>query len=695
MSSEEKANEFNKLDELCINTIRVLAADMVEKANSGHPGAPMGLAPVAHILWGRFLNANAKNPHFINRDRFVLSNGHACALQYLMLHLTGYPMTMKDLQSFRQIKSITPGHPECHLTPGIEVSSGPLGQGLAQAVGMAIAEKHLASIFNKPKYKLFNHKIYVMCGDGCMMEGVTSEASSLAGHLKLDNLIVMYDDNKITIDGKTNLAFTEKVAQRYRAYGWQTFVVENGNTDYNMINQALTEAQSCKVPVLILISTKIGYGSKKEDTHGVHGSPLGLDVLKDFKTKMGFNPELNFVVDNSVYEFYNKAFTKRGEDCEKQWNELFQSYCQEFEKEGKTLKRLLSNELPDNWIECLPKFDKNSKAEATRAINGKVLNALAPVIPEIFGGCADLTPSTNTQLACSHDFQNDTNDGRYIRFGVREFAMFAIGNGISSYGCNLIPFTSTFLNFITYGWGAVRLGALSHLRQIYIMTHDSVFLGEDGPTHQPIEVLPLLRATPNIYTFRPCDGNEINAAWIHALSHKSSPTVFCLSRQTVKTIDHTSQEKGLKGAYIVASEETNETNDENKSNDKKLDVILISTGSEVPMCVDALSIIKQNGYSARVVSAPCLELFDHQSLDYRKTILKPNILTISIEAASSFGWPKYSHSHISIDGYGASAPYKQVCEFFGFTPEKIAQNVIDFIAIWKEFSVPLLPCLYK
>lgn len=682
--AEAKSDDFDDIDDLCIRNIGTFAADVVQKANSGHPGAPMGMAAIAHILFTKILNANSSNPSYINRDRFVLSNGHACALQYTMLHLSGYNVKMDDLKSFRQLDSITPGHPENVLTDGVECSTGPLGQGIAQGVGQAIAAKYAQSLFGN---ELFNNRIYVFCGDGCMQEGVASEAASLAGHLKLNNLCLIYDDNNIQIDGETNLAFTENVGKRFEAYNWNVLYVADGNKDYKAILDSINKAKECKdKPTLICIKTKIGYGSKKEDSEKAHGSPLGDEVLKDYKKKMGFDPEQTFVIKDEVYKRYQDTFVKRGKEEEIKFNKLKEEYSKKFPEKGKLLDRLLTGKLPEKWTECLPKYDENSKSAASRNINGEILNEIVKVVPEIIGGAADLTPSTKTLLKCSHDFQSTSYDGRYLRFGVREFGMFAIGNGIASYGLNLVPFTATFLNFLTYGYGAVRLGALSHLRQIYIMTHDSVLLGEDGPTHQPVEVLPSVRALPNILTFRPCDGNEINETWKIMLNNTNGPSVICLSRQKInvnivsKYTKTTSQDGVKNGAYVL--------------NDcKEPDVIAIATGSEVELALEAAESLKSE-LNVRVVSAVCLELFEKQDIKYKESILKPNVLVVSLEASSPYGWSKYAHKSFGVPAFGKSAPLAKVREDFGFTAKAFANNIQQTVKLWKDKQVPLLPVLY-
>lgn len=646
----------------CINTIRVLAADMVEKANSGHPGAPIGLAPVAHILWSKHLIFNPINPMWPNRDRFILSNGHSCVLQYCMLHLTGYDLTIDDLKQFRQLNSRTPGHPEIGVTPGIECTTGPLGQGIANAVGMAIGAKHTSSIFNKPGFDIIDHKIIVICGDGCLQEGVSSEAVSLAGHLKLDNLIVLYDDNNITIDGQTNMSFSENVPMRFRSYGWNTLTVSDGNEDFNSIDSALQLARSTRgKPTLISCKTIIGYKTLRENTNKVHGAPLGENLLMEFKNNLGFNSQEKFKVSAEVYNFYKKNSSIKGMEREKKWNVMLEEYFKQYPYLASEFKRIfILKELSYNWKSNLPEFSSKTKEVGTRITSGVVLNLIAPLLKELIGGSADLTPSTKTQLECSHDFQANTPDGRYIRFGVREHAMFSIGNGLSAYG--YIPYTATFLNFITYGWGAVRLSALSNLQQIFVMTHDSIFLGEDGPTHQPVEVLPLIRATPNMLLIRPCDGNEVVGAWCAALENRNGPTVIALSRQKVPNLSKTSAKELYKGAYRIFG-------------DSNSQIILIATGSEVNICLVAAKKLFLEGIKISVVSAPCLEFFDQQTTKYKNYQLPPKATILSVEASSSLGWNKYAHYHFSVDRFGASGNLNQIRELFGFTSKKIYEKV--------------------
>lgn len=646
----------------CINTIRALTADIVEKANSGHPGAPIGLAPVAHVLWSKHLIYNPSNPAWPNRDRFILSNGHSCALQYCMLHLTGYELTMGDLKQFRQLNSLTPGHPEIGITPGIECTTGPLGQGIANAVGIAIATKHASATFNKPGFEVINHKIVAICGDGCLQEGVSAEAVSLAGHLKLDNLIIIYDDNNITIDGETKLSFSENVPMRFRSYGWNTLTVSDGNEDFNSINSALNLARSTTgKPTLISCKTIIGYKTLRENTSSVHGAPLGKSILAEFKSNLGLNPQESFKVSPEVYAFYKQNSLLRGVQTEKKWKLMFEEYFKQYPYLGSEFKRIfISKELSFNWKSNLPEFTSKMKEVGTRITSGKVLNSIAPFLRELIGGSADLTPSNKTELECSHDFQANTPDGRYIRFGVREHAMFSIGNGLSTYG--YIPYTATFLNFLTYGWGAVRLSALSNLQQIFVMTHDSIFLGEDGPTHQPVEVLPLIRATPNMLLIRPCDGNEVVGAWCAALENRNGPTVIALSRQKLPNLPQTGVKDLYRGAYRIFGEPNSQ-------------IILIATGSEVNVCLVAAKKLALEGIKISVVSAPCLEFFDQQSTEYKNYHLPSNATVLSVEASSSLGWNKYAQYHLSVDRFGASANLNHIRELFGFTSKKIYDKI--------------------
>jgi len=670
---------FSDIDWRSINTIRTLSADVVRKANSGHPGAPMGCAPIAQVLFSRFIAANPQDPEWVNRDRFVLSNGHACALQYVLLHLAGYDMTMDDLKLFRQTDSKTPGHPESHLTSGIEVSTGPLGQGFGNSVGLAIAQAHLAATYNKPGFDLFSNHTYVLCGDGCMQEGVASEAASLAGHLKLGNLIVMYDDNQVTIDGNTDLSFSENVMKRFEAYGWHTQYVADGDKDLNGIAAAIEAAKKVHDrPSLIQVKTTIGIGSKDQGTEKVHGSPLKPEDIASVKQQLGFDPEKFFFVPDEVYEFW-KQFKVKGVNAQTQWNQLLESYVQKYPQEGSEIKRRLENKFPENVLDNLPTYKPSDPAVATRKLSETVLNYLGSLLPELIGGSADLTPSNLTRWKGAVDFEADSSQvgnrkGRYIRYGVREHGMNAAMNGLSAYG-GIIPFGGTFLNFLTYGWGAARLSALSSQRVIYVMTHDSIGLGEDGPTHQPIETLTICRGTPNMVVIRPADGNEVSAGWHSALTSLTRPTVLVLTRQNVPHLEGSDVKKALQGGYVLQETENAQ-------------VTLVGTGSEVSIAVDAAKKLAQEGIRARIVSLPSFELFEEQSLNYRASVFPDGVPIVSVEALSVFGWDKYSHSHVGMTTFGSSGPYKDVYKKFGFTPDNVAEHAKRTIAFYKDRPVP-------
>ncbi|KAJ3185364.1 Transketolase [Gaertneriomyces sp. JEL0708] len=667
----------SEIDTLAINTIRTLAPDVVQKANSGHPGAPMGLAPVAHVLFSKFITANPKNPQWINRDRFVLSNGHACALLYVMLHLTGYDLSMNDLKSFRQIDSKTPGHPETgHSTPGIEVTTGPLGQGISNAVGLAIAEAHLAATFNKPGYDLFNNYTYCITGDGCLQEGVAAEAVSLAGHLQLGKLICLYDDNHIQIDGDTALGFTEDVPKRFEAYGWHVISISDGDHDVEGIARAIEEAKKVtNKPSLIKVRTTIGFGSKNQGEEKVHGAPLGDSDIMNVKSKFGFNPEQKFYVPSEVYDHYNKNTLKKGEDAESAWKKLFDAYSKEFPELGAELTRRINKELPKGFAETLPRYTAADAPVATRKLSQIVLDKIAPKLPELIGGSADLTGSNLTRWKGAEDFQAKetgfgTYAGRYIRFGVREHGMAAICNGIHAYGAS-IPFCATFFNFISYALGAVRLSALSKHQVLYIMTHDSIGLGEDGPTHQPIETLAEMRALPNILNIRPADGNEVSGAYLVALENVHRPSTLILTRQNLPNLPGSSVEAVRKGAYVVHNA------------DGQADICFVATGSEVSIVIEAADILIKEGVKARVVSMPCMELFDEQSQEYQESVFPEGVPVVSVEAMSTYGWAKYAHASIGIDTFGASGPYKQLYEKFGITPEAIAEKAKKTVTFYK------------
>ncbi|RUP50226.1 transketolase [Jimgerdemannia flammicorona] len=723
----------HKIDTKSIHTIRVLAADTVRAGNSGHPGAPMGCAPMAHILFSRFITVNPKNHEWaahirsaegfrlsmrkwpivlaffaqarrapdmcmifacsipsdrylitlplhstfkINRDRFVLSNGHGCALHYIMLHLMGYDLTLDDLKHFRHVDSKTPGHPENFHTKGIEVTTGPLGQGVGEAVGLAIAQAHFGATFNKPGYELFSNHTYFILGDGCMQEGVASEAASLAGHLQLGNLIALYDDNHISIDGDTALGFTEDVVKRFEAYGWHTQVLDDGDHDYEGLARAIENAKKVTdKPSLIKIRTTIGYGSLKQGEEVVHGSPLDPADIKQLKTKFGFDSEQHFFVPEEVRDFYAKRIV-HGIKAEEQWNALFEAYAQEFPAEAKDIKRRLAGELPEGWQDTLPRYTPSDPAIATRKTSENALTKLAGAIPELLGGSADLTGSNLTRWKGAKDFQHSSTglgdySGRYFRYGVREHGMAAIMNGIAAYG-GLIPYGATFLNFITYAWGGVRLSALSRLRVIYVMTHDSIGLGEDGPTHQPIETLALTRATPNLLTFRPADGNETSGAYIVAIENIQRPSVIALSRQNLPQLAGSSVEVVRKGAYILQDV-------------ADFKVIIVASGSEVSLAVDAAKLLP---FPARVVSMPSAELFTEQSVEYRRSIFPSGIPSVSIEAMSTLGWERFSHYQIGMKGWGASGPIKGLMKKFGFVPDAVAQKVEKVVAHFENRPVP-------
>eukprot|EP01128_Nolandella_sp_AFSM9_P008622 TRINITY_DN5309_c0_g1_i1.p2 TRINITY_DN5309_c0_g1~~TRINITY_DN5309_c0_g1_i1.p2 ORF type:complete len:671 (-),score=181.35 TRINITY_DN5309_c0_g1_i1:76-2088(-) len=660
-------------DEKAIATIRTLSADIVEQAKSGHPGAPMGMAPIAHVLFSKVMNYSSADAKWMNRDRFVLSNGHASALLYSMLHLAGYKTWSLDtLKTFRQLDSAAAGHPENH-EEGIEVTTGPLGQGVSNAVGIALAEAHYAAKYNTADFKLIDHYTYVTVGDGCLQEGVSSESASVAGHLGLGKLIVLYDDNKITIDGSTDLSFTEDVLARYAAYGWHTSTVENGDTDVAAIEKAIEEAKAVTdKPSLIKVSTVIGFGAPtKAGSHKVHGAPLGTDELAALKTKFGFSPEESFVVPADTQELY-AAYAKQGNAKAAAWNELLEKYVAANPELGAEFKQRISGELPAGWDTDYPTFSPEDKASSTRVISGEILNHFATKLPQLFGGSADLNPSCFTYLKNSKDVQKGSYDNLNIHYGVREHAMSSISNGLDSYG-GVIPFCSTFLNFIGYAYGAVVLSALSKHQVLYIFTHDSVFLGEDGPTHQPIEKYALVRATPNINFIRPADGNEVVAGYIAALRASSTPTVFSLSRQGLPQLKGSSVEKALKGGYVLSDCEGTP------------ELILVGTGSETSLLPPVQEKLTSN--KIRVVSLPCWELFDQQSEEYRLSVFPDGVPVLSVEAASTTGWGRYAHASVGIDRFGASAPGGQIKTEFGMNVENVTAKAIATLAFYTGKTV--------
>ncbi|MBL8061499.1 MAG: transketolase [Anaerolineales bacterium] len=644
-----------ELQSKAINTLRFLSADGVQKANSGHPGLPMGAAVMAYTVWTRHLRHNPRNPKWMGRDRFILSGGHGSMLLYSLLHLTGYDLPLEQLQSFRQWGSITPGHPEYGLTPGVELTTGPLGQGLSSGVGMAIAATHLAATFNKPGHELIDSYIYAIVTDGDLMEGVASEAASLAGHLSLGRLIYLYDDNKISIDGSTDLAFTEDRAKRFEAYGWHIQRVEDGN-DVEAIDMAIKAAKTDPRPSLILCRTTIGYGApNRQGTQKAHGEPLGDEELNAAKDNLGWPKEPRFFIPEDVLGFYRKA-VDRGRELEADWKLRREAYARLFPDLGAELTRRLSGKLPDGWEAAIPTFPADPKGMATRAASGKVINAIAAKLPELLGGSADLAPSNNTKIDGTPAFQKDTPAGRNFHFGVREHAMGSILNGMSVFG-GLIPYGATFLVFADYMRPAVRLAALSHYPSIFIFTHDSVGLGEDGPTHQPIEHLVSLRLIPNLVVLRPADANETAQAWKVAISRRDGPTVLALTRQNVPTLETPALVE--KGAYVLKDFGDPE-------------VILMASGSEVSLILEAAQKLADEGRGVRVVSFPSWELFEKQDQAYRESVLPKNIQKrLAVEAGATLGWERYATSVIGIDRYGASAPAKIIFEKLGFSVENV------------------------
>jgi transketolase len=643
--------------------------DMVHKANSGHPGAPLGLAPAAHVLWSKFLSFEKD---WINRDRFVLGPGHASALEYSMLHLYTRCISLEDIKNFRQYGSKTAGHPEHHLIQEIEATTGPLGQGIGYAIGMACAEQHLAARFNKPGFELFNHKVYAFVSDGEMMEGVQAEAASFAGHQKLDNLICLYDDNHITIDGNTDIAFTEDVLARYRAYGWETMVVENADTDLEGIQKAIEAAKKVQgKPVLIDLKTTIGYGSDISNTPKVHGTPLNAEQLAHLKEKFGFKPEESFVVPEAVYKYYDEVREAAHKKAE-QWREMFAKYAKEFPEEYKELDQIINPEFTvENFKKFMPMEDE--KNCATRVASGVMLNAIVKQVPGLIGGTADLTPSNNTALNGYKTFQPGCREGRYFEFGIREHGMMSIANGIQFYGLKgLVPFVATFFTFIQYGLGALRVAALEKLREILVMTHDSIGLGEDGPTHQNVENFAMIRALPNVLLLRPADILETSACYTAAMTGPSRPAVLALSRQGAPPIKGVNFDGALKGGYVVKEE-------------KEPKLIIIGTGTELKLAVE---VAEKIGVPTRVVSMPCMEIFEEQSEEYKKSVLPGNVPTISIEAGVTQGWEKYSHVHCGVETFGLSAPAGKVYNHFGLTTEKLTEKAKKVLEFYSTHSVP-------
>jgi transketolase len=669
----EAAVKPSKLDQLCINTIRCLAMDAVQKANSGHPGLPMGAAAMAYVLWTRYLRHNPRNARWPNRDRFVLSAGHGCMLLYSLLHLTGYDLSLEEIQQFRQWGSKTPGHPEHLLVEGIETTTGPLGQGFANGVGMAIAGKYLAARFNRPGHEVVDYKIYAIVSDGDLMEGVASEAASLAGHLGLDNLIYFYDNNHISIEGSTDLAFTEDRGKRFEAYGWFVQDLPDGN-DLDAVDRAIRAAQAEKGrPSLIIARTHIAYGSpNKQDTAGAHGSPLGEEEVSLTKQNLGWPLEPKFYIPEEALEHFRKS-NDRGARADAEWQKRLEAYRREFPDLAKEWDGFIRGELPKGWKSKIPVFKPSDGPLATRQASGKVLNAIAPGLPTLIGGSADLAPSTDTLLKGVPDFQKGSYSGRNLHFGVREHAMGGILNGMALSG--LVPYGATFLIFSDYTRPTIRLAALMEVRSIFVFTHDSVFLGEDGPTHQPIEHLPALRAIPNLCLIRPADANETAVAWRVAIERRGGPVALALTRQSLPVFDRekfASAEGLARGAYVMAREKGDSP-----------EIILIASGSEVALALEACEKLSAEGVSARAVSMPSWDLFEKQPQEYKDEVLPPSVTArLAIEAASPFGWDRYVGPRGAVIGmtrFGASAPYKVLAEKFEFTAANIVRQARDLL----------------
>lgn len=657
------------IDELCINTIRFLAVDAVQQANSGHPGMPMGAAPMAYVLWTKFLRHSPKNPGWPDRDRFVLSAGHGSMLLYSLLHLTGYDLSLDEIKNFRQWGSKTPGHPEYGDTPGVETTTGPLGQGLAMGVGMAIAERHLAARFNKPGHEIVNHFTYGIVSDGDLMEGISHEAASLAGHLKLGKLIFLYDDNNICIEGKCDLAFTDDTLKRFDAYGWQVLKVDDGN-DLEAITKAIEEARlDIDRPALIAVKTSIGYGSpNRQDTAKAHGEPLGEEERKLTKEKLGWPQEPTFFIPEQALA-HLRTYADKGLGLEQTWTTSFRNYLAEYPEEATRFEKQLKGELPPDWDKDIPEFPADLKGKATRVTSGIVLNAIAKNVPALMGGSADLAPSNKTMIDGENSFQPGSYDQRNIHFGVREFGMTAILNGMALHD-GLIPYGGTFLIFSDYMRPAIRLACLMKQQVIYVLTHDSIGLGEDGPTHQPIEHLASLRAMPNMTVLRPADANETAEAWKFAVKNRKGPNVLALTRQSVPTLDRSTlgpAESLRQGAYIL--KDTNTTPD----------ALILASGSEVKLALEAAEKLTQDGIAARVISMPSWELFEKQAQEYKDSILPENIsVRVAIEAGATQGWHKYVGRDgivIGLDHFGASAPMKDLFFHFGITAEAVVKAV--------------------
>lgn len=656
---------FDKIDELGVNTLRTLSIDMVQKANSGHPGLPMGAAPMAYALWTKHLKVNPKTSrNWVDRDRFVLSAGHGSALLYSLLHCSGYDVQKEDLENFRQWDSRTPGHPEVLHTDGVEATTGPLGQGIAMAVGMAMSEAHLAATYNQTDFPIVDHYTYVLCGDGDLMEGISHEASSMAGHMKLDKLIVLYDSNDISLDGPTSKAFTENVGARYEAYGWQHILVKDGR-NLNAISAAIEAAKQEKnKPTLIEVKTVIGFGAPNQGTSSVHGAPLGIEGIQAAKEFYGWDyPE--FEVPEEVATRFKETMIEEGQKAEEEWNELFARYEGAYPELAAQFRQAFADELPEEWADNLPTYEVGS-SQASRVSSKDMIQALSKAVPSLWGGSADLSGSNNTMVAAEKDFEPGQYEGRNIWFGVREFAMAAAMNGIQLHGGTRI-YGGTFFVFVDYLRPAVRLAAIQKTPVTYVLTHDSVAVGEDGPTHEPVEQLSSLRSIPNLHVIRPADGNETRAAWKVAMTSKETPTVLVLSRQNLPVIEGTTtlaDDFVSKGAYVVSPQKG-----------EKPEGILIATGSEVFLATEAQKALAAEGMDVSVVSMPSMDLFEAQSAEYKESVLPKSVKKrVAIEAGSPFGWERYTKCRgkiIAIDHFGASAPGDKVLAEFGFTTENV------------------------
>ena len=658
-------------EKMAVNAIRILSADAVQKANSGHPGLPLGAAPIAYELWAHHMKHNPEDPEWIDRDRFILSAGHGSSMLYALLHLFGYGLTVDDLKEFRQLGSLTPGHPEYRHTKGVEATTGPLGAGLGMAVGMAMAERHLAAIFNRDGYPVFNHYTYALCGDGCLMEGISSEVMSLAGTLGLGKLIILYDSNSITIEGGTDLAFTEDVCRRFEAFGFQVLTVPDGN-DIEAVGEAIEKAKAdTSRPSFIKITTKIGYGvPAKEGKSSAHGEPLGEENVKILRQNLDWPSEEAFAVPDEVYGHYQKL-ARSGKDAEEKWNEMFMAYSETYPELRAELNKWYNEEAGKVLLDDDMFWKRENKADATRNISGRALNYIKDKLPNLIGGSADLGPSNKTVMNGEKDYSAKSPEGRNIHFGVREIGMTAVANGLLLHG-GLRTYAATFFVFADYMKPMLRLSSLMEIPQISVFTHDSIGVGEDGPTHEPVEQLTMLRSMPNMRVFRPADEIETKAAWYSAIASQRTPTSIVLSRQTLPVLENTSKD-ALRGGYVLRREKK-----------EKADAVILATGSETSVAAEAATLLERDGISVRVVSMPCLELFEEQREEYRNSVLPPEIeKRVVVEAGSSMSWGRYAGTdgcYITMDTFGASAPAAQLFEKYGFTPENIRKIIKTYIS---------------